>query len=472
MRKIPIVIAFGLSMLLATPVAAQDFDTLMARIQQGQTMSREGRWIEAETWYRDTLPMARAVSGQGSADEAVVYILIAGTQRDQGRNAEAETLYRTVLAHLDRIAARPSLTHSVALNGLGLLLMDESRFEDALEATRQAAEMRAALEGEASEGSLVFATDQALVLRTMGRHADADNIYQRILARREATGPGDSKELATLLNNMGTNLLLMDRADEAEPYLRRAIQIQETIEGPGHPSTAISLSVLGTVMVAQGKLDLAEAMIRRSIAIMPAGVDRSTREGVYSGLTSVLLMQGRLEDAAVVTEEGLERSRRRGEMETSQTGALLFELGKIRLAQSRPEEARPLFAESVRILQTTLPDQPSVHIRPLTLLAQAEELTGHRQDAETHLKQAVQAAEIGLPDGHFSRTLAITSLGTALQGWGRSSEAMPFLREGGQALISRTNRRGTHDPEARRDLDDLRQVFRLTVQSAWTLAHP
>lgn len=434
-------------------------------------MARDGRWAEAEVWFRETLPMARAVSGQGSADEAVVYFLMAGTVRDQGRLVEAEAVYRDVLASLDTTLDRPSQTHSVGLNGLGMLLLDQLRFEEALDATREAAEMRSAIEGETSEGALVYATDQALVLKTMGRHADADLTYQRILGVREATRPSDSEELATLLNNMGTNLLLMDRGDEAEPYLRRAIAIQEAKYGVGHPSTAISLSVLGTVLTAQGKLDVAEAMIRRAIAVMsPADVEM--RDGAFSGLTSVLLLQGRLEEAALVTEDGLRRARQSAEADTPETGVLLFELGKIRLAQSRPEEARPLFTDAVRIFQTTYPDRQSIRIRPLALLAQAEELTGRRQDAEAHLRQAVQAAEVGLPEGHFSRTLAVSSLGTALQGWGRPSEAMPLLRDSGAALIARTSRRGSNDPEARRDLDDLRPVFRLTVQAAWDLAQP
>lgn len=458
-------------MLLASPALAQDFDTLMARLEQGQALAREGRWAEAEVWYRETLPMARAVSGQGSADEAVVNILIANSLRDQGRLTEAEELYRGVLAHLDTMLDQPSLTHSVGLNGLGFLLMEQWRLEEALEVTRQAAEIRAAIEGENSEGSLVFATDQALVLKTMGRHAEADAIYQRILVVREANGSASSEELATLLSNMGTNTLLMDQADEAEPYLRRAIAIREARDGPGHPSTAISLSVLGSVMTAQGKLDVAEAMIRRAIAIMPPA-DMEMREGAFSGLTSVLLLQGRLEEAASVTEDGLRRAQENGHADSPQMGVMMFELGKIRLAQSRPEQALPLFSDAVRIFQTTLPDRQSVHIRPLTLLAQAEELTGRRQDAETHLRQAVQAAEAGLPEGHFSRTLAISSLGIALQGWGRPSEAMPLLRESGEALITRTSRRGSNDPEARRDLNDLRPVFRRTVQAAWQLAQP
>ncbi|MGV9008511.1 tetratricopeptide repeat protein [Brevundimonas sp.] len=471
MRAIPIAIILALSLVLARPAAAQDFDTLLARLEQGQAMAREGRWVEAESWYRQTLPMAQAVSGEGSADEAVVYILIANSLRDQGRTVEAEALYRDVLTHLDTILERPSLTHSVGLNGLGMLLMEQWRMQEALEATRTAAEMRAELEGESSEGSLVFATDQALVLKTMGRHAEADVLYRRILAVREATQPGTTRELATVLNNMGTNLLLMDRADEAEPYLRRAIAIQEANEGLGHPSTAVTLSVLGTVMTAQGKLDVAEAMLRRAIAIMPPA-DTSHLEGAYSGLTSVLVLQGRLDEAVAISESGLLRARERTADDTPELGALLFELGKIRLAQSRPEQALPLFTDAVRIFQTTLPDRQSIHIRPLTLLAQSEELTGRRQDAELHLRQAVQVAETGLPEGHFGRILAVSSLGTALQGWGRPDEAMPLLRQGGQSLISRTSRRGSNDTEARRDLDDLRLIFRLTVQSAWTLAQP
>ena len=470
MRGIFIAVVLSVSLLLARPAAAQDFDALLARLEQGQTMARDGRWAEAEVWFRETLPMARAVSGEGSADEAVVYFLIASVMRDQGRLDEAEALYRDVLTHLDTVLDRPSQTHSVGLNGLGMLLLDQLRLEEALDATDQAAEMRSAIEGETSEGALVYATDQALVLKTMGRHAEADVIYQRILDLREATGPSDSKELATLLNNMGTNLLLMDRADEAELHLRRAIAIQEAKHGAGHPSTAITLSVLGTVLTAQGKLEVAEAMIRRAIAIMPLA-DIEMREGAFSGLTSVLLLQGRLEEAASVTEDGLQRARQRAEADTPEIGVLLFELGKIRLAQSRPEEALPLFTDAVRIFRATFPDRQSVHIRPLTLLAQAEELTGRRQDAEAHLRQAVQAAEAGLPEGHFSRTLAISSLGTALQGWGRPSEAMPLLRESGGALIARTSRRRSNDPEARRDLDDLRPVFRSTVGAAWTLAN-
>ena len=471
MRILLFLVVLGLEALQVQPVAAQDFDTLLARLQKGQVIASQGRWQEAEVWFRDTLPMAVAVSGKGSPDEVVVNILMAHVIRDQGRTEEAEALYREAIAQLDQSVQGPSLTKSLALNGLGMLLLDEWRLEEALVAATQAAELRASIEGADSEGSLVFATDQALALKEMSRNEEAHVLYLRILASRERSVPAQNLELATLLNNMGSNLVLMDRADEAEVVLRRAIEIRESQFGPGHPSTAVSYSVLGTVLTMQGRLDVAEAMIRRAIANMPVTAGEGTLGGAYTGLSNNLLAQGRLEDAATITEQALALKRAEGSRNDPNFGATLFELGKIRLRQGRPQEALPLLVEAIEVIRATLPDRQSVHVRPLTLLAQAEELTGQRAQAATHLRQSVEAAKASFPEAHLTRTIAVVNLGVALQGWGESAEALPLLREGGLALIDRTNGRGSNDAEATRDLDDLRPVFRSTVGAAWALAN-
>lgn len=433
MKVLPAVVAAflaSITLLTAAPAAAQDADALVARI--------------------------------GASRE-----LVAG-----GRLTEAETAYREILAELDQMEEKAPLFTSVAWNDLGMLLLDQRRLDESLDAMTRSVAFAVEAQGEAGDATLVFSTNRILVLEALMRHDEAIVEYRRLIAIREAAQPVNAMELATLLNNMGVNLIRMNRPDEAETALRRSIALREGVLGAEHPSTAVSYSALGSLLLSQGRMEVAEAMLRRALATLPDTVDASIRGGAHSALINVLTARGKYDQAAEVAAESLALARRTSGEDHAETGAALYQLAEIRFSQGRSIEAGPLVEDALRIFRAQLPGRNDVLISPLWLMAAVENRAGQREQALAHLNEALQAADSSYPPGDMTRARAKAELGATLAGWGRSEQALPILREAGTAVIEHSQRRAAVDMRARRDMDRLRPVFRLTVAAAWDEAHP
>lgn len=473
MRVLPAAAAFLASLILmsAPSARAQDSDAVMERLGEAQQLMGEGRSDEAETRLRALAGELTISQGEAASDTALTQALLAEAIVYQGRLAEGEVLYRQVLERLEKAPEPAPLAASHTLHSLGMMLFDEGRLDEALDATRRAAELRVETEGEDSGASLVFMTDQALVLKSMGRHEEADALYRRVVAVREATRGPDDPGLARALQGMAVNLVVMERATEAEAVLRRSIALDEANYGEGYPPTRQSLSALATVLALQGRLETAEAMQRRALAAF--GQEKSAARGVAMGaLADILMSEGKLDEAAVLHEEALVFSREVLGDENPETAAAMIAVARVRMQQDRPAEAAPLLAEAIRIIEAKLPTRPAVRVRPLFMLAQAEESQGLHDAAKVHLEQARTLANETLPPGNTARIGATANLGVALSGWGDPEAGLPYLREAGAALLDRTMRRGASDAQARQDFATLRPVFRSTVQAAWAAAHP
>jgi serine/threonine-protein kinase len=388
-----------------------------------------------------------------------------------GRLVEAEAGYRQILNQLDQLDEEPPLVRSVTWNDLGMLLLDQRRPEDSLDAMTKAVALATEAAGSDSPPALVFSTNRILVLEALTRNDEAIAEYRRLIAIREAAQPVDAMELATLLNNMGVNLIRMNQPDPAEAALRRSIALREGVVGPEHPSTAVSYSALGSLLLNQGRMEVAEAMLRRALATLPDTVGADIRGGAESALINALIARGKYDEAAQIATAALAQVRQTVGEDDPRTGAVLYQLAEIRFSQGRTAEAAPLLEEAVGIFRTRLPGRKDVLISPLWLLAAAENRTGRREQALAHLNEALQAADGVYPPGDMARTRARAELGATLAGWGRSDQALPILREAGAAVIERSHRRAAVDMRARRDMDRLRPIFRLTVSTAWEEAH-
>src|SRR5690606_4823145 len=107
--------------------------------------------------------------------------------------------------------------------------------------------------------------------------------------------------------------------------------------------------------------------------------------GAYSGLADVLIARGDYAGAGEVTDLSLALSRETFGEDHPETGAALSSRAKVHMLQGQPAEAAPLLEQSLAIFRDRLTQRPGVQVRPLLELAQAEELTGRRDAARSHL---------------------------------------------------------------------------------------
>ncbi|HEX9621585.1 MAG TPA: tetratricopeptide repeat protein, partial [Polyangiaceae bacterium] len=127
-----------------------------------------------------------------------------------------------------------------------------------------------ALDGAA--GLDVAATSRVLdriatYLQARAEYGDAEPLFRRAPALREAALGSSHPDVAESLNNLAALLWQTNRLAEAKPLCRRALAIYEAALGPNHPSVAIDLNNLAALLRDTSRLDEAEPLARRALVI-------------------------------------------------------------------------------------------------------------------------------------------------------------------------------------------------------------
>lgn len=464
-----LIIAAALGLMLAgwpMAAAAQDPAAVQQAVNEGQRLMRSGQAVQAEPLLRRAAGDAERLWGASTPDAGALTILWADALHEARRTQEAEAAYRLALGRLERTSQPGHPMIGLALNNLGLNLHAQGRDGEALAALERAVAIRSAIEGEAG-ATLVSMSNQAVTLKALGRFAEADALYGRVLAARRRGA--DPLDLATTLNNLGANRLMMDRAEQAETVLREALALREAGLGDRHPLTAQTLSLLADALASQGRLEAAVLMQRRALEAFGPGADPVERAAALTNLANILKSLDRGAEALPLDREAFDLTRATLGAGHPETAGAMIGLADALLATGAAAEARPLLVEALRLQAATLgPDHPA-RLQPLFLLGVAEGEAGDRPAAIAALRDAVRIADASLPPDHLARIGARADLGAALAADRRPDEALPLLRTAGRSLRADRGRRP--DPErARRELEAWRRVYRLTVTAAWDAA--
>jgi arylsulfatase A-like enzyme/Flp pilus assembly protein TadD len=194
----------------------------------------------ADMWARGDAGQAiatlrRAISER--ADLTVAYDRLAFILRATGRTAEAVRL-------LDD-AARRGHSDRALLRALGSALREAG-------AVRRSADVLEALVHD-DESDLQAADALAQTYARLGRSADAEALFKRVLAR--------SPNASTTWNNLGALYLTQQRSTEAVNAFERAITI--------NPVLAVAHNGLGVAYAREGQMDRAVAAWRKALELRP-----------------------------------------------------------------------------------------------------------------------------------------------------------------------------------------------------------
>ena len=136
---------------------------------------------------------------------------------------------------------------------LGLLFKEKARYAEAEALFRRALAIREARYGPNDPSVATPLNNLAELLRVTNRLAEAESLLRRALAIGEAIAPNDPA-VALYLNNLALVLMTTSRAAEAEPLMLRALAIREASYGPNHPNVATALINLALLFHATNRL--------------------------------------------------------------------------------------------------------------------------------------------------------------------------------------------------------------------------
>jgi serine/threonine protein kinase/tetratricopeptide (TPR) repeat protein len=194
-----------------------------------------------------------------------------------GEREEAALLYEQAMAifELDELS-RPNLIRT--LNLLGMMRFDQGRYQDARAHLTRATELVETTPNVSRRLEADTINNLGLAFRGLNEYAKARELYERALAIFVEILGTDSKEVASLHNNIAILLYLEGDIPGCAKRLELSIEIEERILGPQHPSLVGKIVNLGRTRAALGDFEQALDDVRRALAINELALGRESPE--------------------------------------------------------------------------------------------------------------------------------------------------------------------------------------------------
>jgi serine/threonine-protein kinase len=187
---------------------------------------------------------------------------------------------------------------------------------------------------------------------------------------------------------------------------------------------------LGKSFLALGQLDRADSMLSAALAVSRARLGAEGSD-VARGLFELGLLrvrQSRIDEGERLVREGLALARRRQRGDPATVAGGLYALGVVLESRGDAEQAIVTLAEAVE-LETVGRTDSSAHVLTLSELANAHFYAGHYEVADS-LNRAVLAIDRRLHGARHPNVASdLANLGYAQRDWGHPAEAERYFRE-------------------------------------------
>lgn len=268
-----------------------------------------------------------------------------------------------------------------------------------------------------------------------GEAVNAERVARPALNYARAHSERDAETHFILANDLSVALSMQRRATEALAYLEESAAVIERhqIRSGG---AAVVVHNLGLYRLEGGQVDDAEPYVRRSLQMMESLPSPPPEHAMaLRTLTDILMLQRRDGEARAVAERAAAEAARVWPEVHQHRSAIQLALGRARLADGDPEEARVAFRTALAIIRQLRPPDHADRLLPLIGLAAAERALGNPRGALALARQA----ESGLsrfPE-HPSLAAAAAEVGLALRALQREPEAIVALRRSHESYRAR-----------------------------------
>lgn len=268
--------------------------------------------------------------------------------------------------------------------------------------------------------------------------------------------PGNEKERAVLLSNLGMTYNKLGRYADAENTLQKALRTWKALGLVETDSYVRTVNNLANVFLNQERYAKAEEAFKEALAFFRRGSTENVADValVLSNLGLTHTWQHHFGEAERLLQESLEVQRT-----NHLSKHVAFTLNNLAFTyklQGRLEDAARLYVQAVEAWESNVSSgRPEVAVG-LHNLAMVESALGQNSEAERHFKQALAIVDATLPPEHPTRTAILSGYADLLKRLGRKREAKQF-----QALAR--SMRAQHDHENFQDLTvNVQQISRET----------
>ncbi len=357
---------------------------------------------------RAMLDVARTEIGGGSFRAADLREALAITLVDAGRPGEAEIRLRQAIADFDARLAGPHPQRINARNNLGWALVNQGRFDEAIEVIDEALAMSVELFGPAHPRSTwIRGTRLDALVRSglVGGEITTAEVEAeaRSLLRDRLDTLGPRSRAVALSEQLLWRILLEDgRAAEALPLAESALDRLVEVLGPDHPEAARAAQMVALTLGRLGRRDDAIAMLvqARKLVELSTGAESRATALAHNELGVALAGAGRWDDARAAFAAALELYDLGDTPDDPERIKAMGNVGRCLLELGRHAEARPVLEDALvrarRVWEPGAPPRVNVEASLGEVLAGL----GARAAARPLLEAALPELERRYPPGH------------------------------------------------------------------------
>ncbi len=359
-----------------------------AELRRGSLRERSGDYAGAEASMRRALAAAREAQAPGLALLAASELVFIVGYRE-ARPAEGEVWAEAARTQLELWPGDHPIERADLASNLGTVRYVESDFAGAAALFAEVTALRERALGPEHPRVADSVNNLAGVRLAAGEYAESARLHTRALATYERVLGPEHPQVATCLANFALVRLDLEEYDEARRLLERSLAIREAVLGGDHPQTASTLASLAMVRQRVGALGDAARLFSRARDIYARSLG---------------------EDHPKVAE-------------------CLHNLATVRRDAGAREEAAALFDRAIRLYAAATPDGGVDLANSMSELATLRRSEGAYAEALALSTRARAMIERTAGVEHPYMVAALVGVGEALEGLGRSAEAVAALEQ-------------------------------------------
>jgi serine/threonine protein kinase/tetratricopeptide (TPR) repeat protein len=370
--------------------------------------------------------------------EAEVRHTIGNAFSNLGRYDRAAPLLEAAAEARTGLLGRDDPETITTLAALAQLAWRDSRYDEAIGRARELLDLRRQVFGDPSSEVAVTLDFLGRVLTDAGRFEEAETVILEALAMSRAVHGEESINVAACYQNQAIlEQVWRQNYALAEELSRKELRIRRAVDGRDSMDTASTLDNLGVVVMLQGRLDEAAPLIEESAALIrKLGGDRHPELArALENLGNIYFQRGEYDRVLAVLEEVLAMRREVLGDDSPDVARSLTNLGAVQHRSGKPQAAVVTLRDAVLRMEGAYgPDHPDVASTHRSL-GWALISAGDLDAAEAELRTALAIAERAYPAHGAALSGFQQSLGRLLVTRGRFGEAEPLLLDAHRANL-------------------------------------
>lgn len=323
------------------------------------------------------------------------------------------------------------LLRARGLAGQGRVQFEQGQLAEAQSSHQQALQVQRAHQPGDSPQIAYVLNDLAETMFAQGDYAHADAYNREALDILERAPASSREYLSKTQHDLGVSLQIQGRFDEAEQYLRLALNNALDSFGERNSNTLAFMHALAAMLHERGHNKDAEELYLRVLVLEKdlLGEDYIDADATMTNLGRLYSDMEQFEQAEHFLRAAVAHVHRVRGPDHAYTAYDMINLANLLHQLERPQEAYDLAAHALEIYSRTVPDDhPYIASASLTYAGTLLDL-GRPSLAEQAARRALDICEQALPEGHWLAASARSVLGEALFLQNQPKSAEPLLVE-------------------------------------------